>query len=173
MKFWALAISASAHCLALVVYWHRPQGFVATPIWIEKGGAPIAFVSSRLKSNTAALSKMDSVAEKPDAAVSGTGGSTIHSTVDQWTAWGNSPPEYPYQAQRKGWQGRVDVRITVAPNQPSRVVLESSSGHSILDEAALIWARNARVSVPKETNYLVPIVFRLANTQDSLGRGTP
>lgn len=50
----------------------------------------------------------------------------------------NPPPRYPAEAVRNGWEGEVLLRITVAPDgQVSRVSIEKSSGHEILDQAAL------------------------------------
>lgn len=50
----------------------------------------------------------------------------------------NPPPRYPAEAVRNGWEGEVILRITVAPDgQVSRVSIEKSSGHEILDQAAL------------------------------------
>lgn len=50
----------------------------------------------------------------------------------------NPPPRYPVEAVRNGWQGEVLLRIAVAPDgQVSHVSVEKSSGHAILDQAAL------------------------------------
>jgi protein TonB len=51
---------------------------------------------------------------------------------------GLSQPEYPAAAIRQGWEGRVLLRLTVGEN--GRVLaaeLVRSSGHAVLDEAAI------------------------------------
>ncbi len=50
----------------------------------------------------------------------------------------NSPPSYPEFARRKGWAGRVIVRVAVdARGMPSKVSVAMSSGFAVLDQAAL------------------------------------
>ncbi len=77
-------------------------------------------------------------------------------------------PEYPYVARLRGWQGRVVVRALVdATGFVSRVRLVRSSGHRVLDDAALEAVRGWRCS-PARLNGVavpywveVPVVFRL------------
>jgi len=50
----------------------------------------------------------------------------------------NSPPRYPEFARRKGWEGRVFIRVSVdASGNPTAVAVAQSSGYSVLDQAAL------------------------------------
>jgi len=50
----------------------------------------------------------------------------------------NSPPRYPEFARRKGWEGRVVVRVTVdATGRAMRVKVQTGSGFAILDQAAV------------------------------------
>lgn len=50
----------------------------------------------------------------------------------------NSPPRYPAEAVRNGWEGEVLLRIAVAPDgHVSQVSVEKSSGYEVLDQAAL------------------------------------
>ena len=45
---------------------------------------------------------------------------------------------YPYMARRRGWHGRVVLGLSIMPSgQISRVAVQQSSGHALLDEAAL------------------------------------
>ena len=49
----------------------------------------------------------------------------------------NLAPVYPALARRQGWEGTVIVRALVqADGFPSQVVVEKSSGHKVLDNAA-------------------------------------
>lgn len=48
------------------------------------------------------------------------------------------PPRYPKLARRMGWQGVVELEITVAPDgSVADLFVSSSSGYDVLDEAAL------------------------------------
>ena len=78
-------------------------------------------------------------------------------------------PEYPGLATRRRWQGEVLLRALVdAQGEVIRVALESSSGHDILDQAALKTARrwkfhpahDGRENVPQEV--CLPIRFELS-----------
>jgi protein TonB len=57
----------------------------------------------------------------------------------------NPPPRYPDSARRQGWEGRVMVRATVgADGRVQSVALHRSSGHGVLDRAALDAVRRWR-----------------------------
>lgn len=58
---------------------------------------------------------------------------------------GNMPPEYPKRARRRGYEGRVVIRVIVTPmgNVNSTEMVESS-GHDILDRAAILAVRHWR-----------------------------
>jgi len=80
----------------------------------------------------------------------------------------NPPPPYPAQARRRGLEGRVLVHATVAASgECTRAELRRSSGHEILDEAALRAVRGWRFvpamrdGRPIEAGVDIPIVFRL------------
>ena len=48
-----------------------------------------------------------------------------------------SPPPYPSLARRRSWEGTVLLRVRVdAAGRPVEVVIERSSGHSLLDRSA-------------------------------------
>lgn len=80
----------------------------------------------------------------------------------------NPLPRYPSIARRRGIEGRVTLRVQVdAAGRPSRVVIFSSSGHDVLDRAAVMalhkWrfvpAKRAGVTVAGQVD--VPVSFRL------------
>lgn len=79
--------------------------------------------------------------------------------------------EYPNVARRRGWQGRVKVGLHVeASGDLSRVFLVESSGHSLLDKAAVKNVSSLR-NVPAATQWLdssgieivLPVSYRLDN----------
>ena len=83
----------------------------------------------------------------------------------------NTPPAYPAMARRNGLQGRAIIRVLVGlDGHPQRVRLQTSSGTSILDDAAIeavqLWtfvpARQGTMAIAAEVD--VPLVFRLEGT---------
>lgn len=81
----------------------------------------------------------------------------------------NPSPEYPYQAKRKGIQGKVMLEVKVtADGKAKDVSISSSSGSKLLDEAAQTAVRNWRF-IPAhrgteavEATVLVPVAFKLS-----------
>jgi periplasmic protein TonB len=80
----------------------------------------------------------------------------------------NPPPHYPQAAQEEGWEGRVVLRVHVdASGHPVDVELHVSSGHDLLDQAALSAVRHwtfvpaKRGTVPVDGWVDVPLDFRL------------
>lgn len=80
----------------------------------------------------------------------------------------NRAPEYPARARSLGQEGRVLLSVHVdSTGQPTRVEIQESSGHPLLDEAALAAVRQwefrpARSGfVPVESTVEVPIRFKL------------
>lgn len=78
------------------------------------------------------------------------------------------PPTYPDLARRRGEQGRVLVRVSVGPDgTPLAVAVGQSSGHTSLDNAALLAVRQWRfvpatqAGRPVPAVAEVPIQFRL------------
>lgn len=78
------------------------------------------------------------------------------------------PPEYPRQARRRNLEGTVWLRLRVSSDGlPAEVILETSSGHALLDEAALAAARAWKLTpatcdgLPCEGILRVPVTFRL------------
>lgn len=63
------------------------------------------------------------------------------------SARGNRPPHYPETARRNGWTGLCMVRVSVtAEGRAASVALARSSGHGILDQAALAAVRQWKFS---------------------------
>jgi len=80
----------------------------------------------------------------------------------------NPAPRYPEAAQEEGWEGRVVLRVHVdAAGHPVSVDLHASSGHEVLDKAALAAVRRwtfvpaKRGSTPIDGWVDVPLDFRL------------
>ena len=80
----------------------------------------------------------------------------------------NPKPDYPSIAKRRGWQGKVTLRVQVSAEGLSEAVtVEHSTGHEILDESAIaavqqwrfIPARRGETAVA--SSVLVPIIFTL------------
>ena len=53
-------------------------------------------------------------------------------------------PVYPAEARQHGWQGRVLLHLEIAPDGTVSASVKSSSGHAVLDNAALAKARSWR-----------------------------
>lgn len=80
----------------------------------------------------------------------------------------NPAPRYPERAQEEGWEGRVVLRVFVDANgHPASVDIRRSSGHDVLDNAALAAVRRwtfvpaKRGSIAIEGWVEVPLDFRL------------
>lgn len=109
-----------------------------------------------------------SVLSRTDAAVAA--GSSLDAVLIEATpiSGENSPPIYPRTARRRGWEGKVRLRVRVA--ETGRVLavrVDRSSGHGLLDHAALDAVRNWRFQAAHlgdrsvETEVMVPIRFEL------------
>jgi protein TonB len=80
----------------------------------------------------------------------------------------NPPPDYPPRARRLGLEGEVLIRTRVLPNgEPDELVLEQSSGYTLLDQAAMKAVRGwrfrpARYSDEQIGSWVeIPVRFRL------------
>lgn len=78
------------------------------------------------------------------------------------------PPEYPSQAELRGWEGRVLLRVHVAADGTvGHIAISSSSGHSILDAAAARAVRSWRFvpascdGIPISSVEHIPVRFSL------------
>ncbi len=83
-------------------------------------------------------------------------------------AMGNKPPRYPKAARKLGYEGLVTLLVSVdAAGQVQDVTVQTSSGYSMLDEAALKAIRQwhfepaRRFGIAVEGTLLVPVVFDL------------
>jgi len=81
---------------------------------------------------------------------------------------GNRPADYPRLARQRGWEGKVVLKVRVsASGKATDILVETSSGHELLDEAAVEAVRGWRFSParrgdnPLETWVRVPVDFRL------------
>ncbi|SFU83042.1 energy transducer TonB [Pseudoduganella namucuonensis] len=81
----------------------------------------------------------------------------------------NPAPEYPAMAQDRGLQGHVILKVQVlASGKPANVLVDKSSGHKILDDAAvkavLSWAFDPakRGQTPIDGWVKVPLNFKLS-----------
>ena len=92
------------------------------------------------------------------------------STAAAWNdpALGNAPPDYPELARRRGWEGRVLLKVAVSlVGDAVAVEVARPSGFETLDEAArravAAWRfRPATVAgVPVAGSVEVPVTFRL------------
>jgi TonB family protein len=80
---------------------------------------------------------------------------------------------YPDKAKRQGLQGRVVVAAVVeADGSIQRTVVMESSGHTVLDEAAMIWIRKGGFRSPARLDgqpvrimLYVPLQFKLSTVQ--------
>lgn len=118
-----------------------------------------------------------SVPETTPSSASNTSNSkpTANTTDEQFTEANykanyahNPKPEYPTLAKSREWQGKVFLRVKVsAAGLSDEVEVDRSSGHEILDDAAIdavkqwrfIPARRGEIAVA--SSVIVPIVFSL------------
>ncbi|WP_019883265.1 MULTISPECIES: energy transducer TonB [unclassified Methylophilus] len=80
----------------------------------------------------------------------------------------NPDPEYPDFAADQGWEGTVVLRVKVLPNgKPADVKVKKSSGHGVLDDAAVAAAKRwaftpaKRGNTPVEGWATFPVEFKL------------
>jgi len=75
---------------------------------------------------------------------------------------------YPRQAEAAGWAGTAEVRVTVSAGLAQDAELLRSSGHAVLDQAAVAMLRDALPTTPvppilRHRDFVVdlPVVFEL------------
>lgn len=74
----------------------------------------------------------------------------------------NPSPHYPSRARQNNWQGRVTLRVTLAPDgRVEQVDVAESSGYGVLDRAALATVQQWRFRAGSSETVLVPIRFKL------------
>lgn len=84
----------------------------------------------------------------------------------------NPIPAYPMTARRMGWQGRVVLSVEVLANgHAGQIKVQQSSGHEVLDNAALQAVRDWRFVAARQGGqtvskwFLVPIPFILKEAE--------
>jgi len=74
----------------------------------------------------------------------------------------NLRPEYPRPAREAGWEGTVMLRVEVLPDgNAGVVVVHKSSGHSILDEAAVTAIQRWQFTPAMDGNFPIRSVVHL------------
>ena len=98
----------------------------------------------------------------------GEGRGTVEGAAAPRPLPGNPAPVYPRAARERGWEGRVVLRVEVdADGSVVRADIEETSGHPVLDRAALGAVRRWRFTAgagslpPPGAVVRVPIAFRL------------
>jgi len=79
-------------------------------------------------------------------------------SAEQVSYIGKRPtPDYPRSSARKGEQGRVVLRVMISPQgELHAVVIQRSSGHAVLDQAAIKAVRAARFKPYIENGIALP-----------------
>jgi len=102
---------------------------------------------------------------------SGSGGGTGAGSGSNLRAYCLSCPEpqYPRIARARGWQGVVDVDLSIRPDGTvDRAAVAHSSGYGALDDAALAVARRSRFQLVQASaggvRGRIPYTFRLTST---------
>ena len=85
---------------------------------------------------------------------------------------GNPPPEYPFLARRRGWQGTVKLSVLVMENgRVGDIAIAQSSGYPFLDKTALKAVARYRFVPGRQdgrtvaTRVLMPVHFRLKDNK--------
>jgi protein TonB len=143
----------------------RPKRAVVPPA----ARAPHASVAERPSADTAVPSAAEDAAGPASAGVTASAGTGGTGTAAAGTGPGAGrgsgagtgadglralcercpAPEYPSRARRQGWQGTVDVALTIGGDGAvADARVERSSGYPALDDVALDVARQSRFAVP-------------------------
>lgn len=130
-----------------------------TPEAVQEQKAPISPVNA----------PSDSASKLPPSSVESTSGQFEGPKLNA-DYLHNPRPDYPVQAKRMGWEGRVLLRVEVLANgNAGEVSIARSSGHELLDEAALDAVRRWKFVPAKRdgkavnSSVNVPINFNLKN----------
>jgi protein TonB len=135
---------------------------------IEPGPASIAEAREIPHATESSSSRIDAdAAATPGHSPAVSNETLVESRYDVATL-NNPKPLYPLVARRNGAQGRVVLSVQVsAGGASSEVLLKHSSGHTVLDHAALQTVRRWRFiparrgDTPVDSWVDVPITFRL------------
>lgn len=94
----------------------------------------------------------------PESLPSGTPGVSMEAVARM----GNPLPEYPEEALERGWEGIVELSLSLDDEgQASDVSVSRSSGYAILDQSAEAAARRWRLVGMKALRVRVPVRFAL------------
>ena len=98
--------------------------------------------------------------------MAGEGGS-LGGVGESVSAVWNPRPDYPERARRARWEGTVEMELMILlDGGVESVRILSSSGHDLLDEAALNavrrWRFSPRPGTGGATRHVVPVTFVLA-----------
>jgi len=89
-------------------------------------------------------------------------GGAVQSAQYRLGSAGNPKPKYPKIARKRGWQGRVILSVDVDANgQPRDVQIAQSSGHKILDRAALKTVRKWTFKPAQKAGFSVASTLRI------------
>ena len=135
---------------------------------LEPGPAPKTGTREIPPAAESSSSRIDpDAAATPDNSPAAGNQALVESRYDV-AALNNPKPPYPLAARRNGAQGRVVLSVQVsAAGAGGAVLLKHSSGHAVLDNAALQTVRHWRFiparrgDAPVESWVDVPIIFRL------------
>jgi len=126
---------------------------------------PVAEPSAVAAESGSTSSATTQTAALPSATAPGVRSSVLQPSLDY-----GAKPDYPAAARVRGLQGRVLLRIDVAANGAlADVAVITSSGHAILDKAALAWVRAQRFRPAMRDGKAIdgevdlPVEFRLEN----------
>lgn len=173
MRFgWALAASLAMHFVALMpAQWWLPRQ-AASPPPLDVRLPPVD-LAQELATQPEMLEKPSNavpVVERHDSAVPPA--PTFRPTekprelkgraLDSAMAALTHEEFYPRQAIERGWEGRVVLLLTLdTAGRVTAIEVASSSGHAILDDAALRAATRITVLPGGRRQVLLPVEFRL------------
>jgi TonB family protein len=134
------------------------------PTQIRSGKSPEA--QTETGPNESAAIKMEAASENGNGTGTGSGNGNGSSAYDfNTSAVSYKDPTYPRLAIKRELQGSVKVRVSVSPEgRPSNVEILKSSGHDLLDRAA-VDAISEWKFLPRSAPYFVEknITFQLKN----------
>jgi protein TonB len=140
----------------------------ATP---PRPGTPGAAVAARPAPPAAGRAATASSATRAPAAAGGSAGGAYEGAKSNAAYLHNPKPDYPPLAKRRQWEGRVLLKVRVLANGTAAAVsVDTSSGHDLLDEAALEAVRQwhfvpaKRGGQPVDSWVNIPINFNLLDS---------
>ncbi len=140
-----------------------PQPRVEQPVAPAENPAPAPAAANPVPSQAPAVASAQTANAAP---------SLPDREPDYRAAYLNNQARYPMAARRMGWEGKVVLSVEVLANgSPGQIKLHQSSGHEVLDNAALqavrgwrfIPARQGGQAIAKE--FLIPIPFVLKEAE--------